>query len=42
MKTVRNLLHAGLDQRQLELAMPTTAAAFLHGPEAIVGEAAAR
>ena len=42
MKTVRNLLRAGLDQRQLELALPTTAAAYLHGPEAITGEAAAR
>ncbi len=39
MKTVRNLLAAGLDQRQLELALPTTAAAYLHGPAAIVGEA---
>lgn len=38
MKTVRNLLRAGLDERQLELALPTTAAAFLHGPDAIVGE----
>ncbi len=38
MKTVRNLLSAGLDQRQMELALPTTARAFLHGPEAIVGE----
>lgn len=42
MKTVRNLLAAGLDQRQLELALPTTAAAYLHGPEVITGEAAAR
>jgi len=42
MQTVRNLLRAGLDQRQLELALPTTAAAFLHGPAAIAGEAAAR
>jgi len=40
MKTVRNLLRAGLDQRQLELALPTTAAAYLHGPAAIVGEVA--
>ena len=40
MRTVRNLLHAGLDQRQLALALPTTAAAFLHGPDAIVGEVA--
>jgi hypothetical protein len=38
MKTVRNLLRAGLDQAQLELALPTTAAAYLHGPAAIVGE----
>ena len=42
MKTVRNLLSAGLDQRQLELALPTKATAYLHGPEAITGEAAAR
>ena len=42
MKTVRNLLRAGLDQRQLELALPTTASAFLHGPAAITGEAAAQ
>ena len=40
MKTVRNLLRAGLDQRQLELALPTTAGAYLHGPAAIVGEVA--
>ncbi|MGH2499091.1 MAG: Mu transposase domain-containing protein [Candidatus Limnocylindria bacterium] len=41
MKTVRNILEAGLDQRQLELALPaTTAGAFLHGVEAIVGEVA--
>ena len=40
MKTVRNLLAAGLDERQLELALPTTAAAYLHGPAAIVGEVA--
>lgn len=40
MRTVRNLLAAGLDQGQLELALPTTAAAFLHGPAAIVGEVA--
>ncbi len=39
MKTVRNLLRAGLDERQLELALPTTiAGAFLHGPSAITGE----
>ncbi len=38
MKTVRNLLRAGLDERQLELVLPTSAAAFLHGPDAIVGE----
>ena len=42
MKTVRNLLAAGLDQRQLILALPTTAGAYLHGPEAITGQAAAR
>lgn len=42
MKTVRNLLSAGLDQRQLELALPTKATAYLHGPEAITGGAAAR
>jgi len=40
MKTVRNLLRAGLDGRQLELAPPTAAGAYLHGPAAIVGEAA--
>jgi len=39
MKTVRNILVAGLDRRQLELLPPATAGAFLHGPEAIVGEA---
>ena len=40
MRTVRNILEAGLDRRQLALPMPTTAGAFLHGPAAIVGEAA--
>ncbi|MHB8630981.1 MAG: IS21 family transposase [Candidatus Limnocylindria bacterium] len=40
MKTVRNLLAAGLDQHQLALALPTTAAAYLHGAAAIVGEVA--
>ncbi len=41
MKTVRNILEAGLDQRQLELALPATSAgAFLHGAAAITGEAA--
>ena len=39
MKTVRNLLRAGLDQRRPELLPATAAAAFLHGPEAITGEA---
>lgn len=43
MRTVRNLLAAGLDQRQLELGLPPTiAAAFLHGPAAIAGEELAR
>ncbi len=40
MRTVRNILDAGLDRRQLALPMPTTAGAFLHGAAAIVGEAA--
>ncbi len=40
MKTVRNILEAGLDQRQIALPMPTTAGAYLHGAAAIVGEAA--
>ncbi len=40
MKTVRNILDAGLDRRQLALPLPTTAGAFLHGAAAIVGEAA--
>ena len=40
MKTVRNLLAAGLDHRQLELALPTDTAAYLHGAAAIVGEVA--
>lgn len=41
MKTVRNILEADLDRRQLELTLPATSAgAYLHGPEAIVGEAA--
>lgn len=39
MKTVRNILLAGLDRRQLELLPATSAGAFLHGPEAIVGAA---
>jgi hypothetical protein len=38
MKTVRNILEAGLDQRQLELPPATSAGAFLHGAAAIVGE----
>ncbi len=40
MKTVRNILEADLDRRQLTLPLPTTAGAFLHGAAAIVGEAA--
>jgi len=40
MKTVRNILEAGLDQRQLELLPATSAGAFRHGAAAIVGEAA--
>ena len=40
MKTVRNILAAGLDQRQLEPLPATSAGAFLHGAEAIVGEVA--
>jgi len=40
MKTVRNILEADLDRRQLELLPATTAGAFLHGAEAIVGEVA--
>ncbi len=40
MKTVRNILAAGLDRAQLELLPATTAGAFLHGAAAIVGEAA--
>lgn len=39
MRTVRNILEAGLDRRQLALPMPTTAGAYLHGAAAIVGEA---
>ncbi len=39
MKTVRNILEAGLDQRQLELLPVTMAGAFLHGAAAITGEA---
>jgi len=37
MKTVRNILEAGLDQAQLELAPATAAGAYLHGAAAIVG-----
>lgn len=40
MKTVRNILMAGLDHRQLELVPATKAGAYLHGAEAITGEAA--
>jgi hypothetical protein len=40
MKTVRNILAAGLDQRQIELLPATSAGAFLNGPAAIVGEVA--
>ncbi len=40
MKTVRNILVAGLDQAQLELPPATSAGAYLHGRAAIVGEAA--
>ncbi len=40
MKTVRNILAADLDRRQLELLPATSAGAFLHGAAAIVGEAA--
>jgi hypothetical protein len=39
MKTVRNILEAGLDRAQLELPAATSAGAYLHGREAIVGEA---
>ncbi|MGH2379412.1 MAG: IS21 family transposase, partial [Candidatus Limnocylindria bacterium] len=38
MKTVRNILEADLDRAQLELLPATSAGAFLHGAEAIVGE----
>ncbi len=38
MKTVRNILDAGLDQAQLELSPATSAGAHLHGAAAIVGE----
>jgi len=38
MKTVRNILEAGLDRAQLELAPTTSAGAHLHGAAAIVGE----
>lgn len=38
MKTVRNILGAGLDRSQLELPPATSAGAYLHGAEAIVGE----
>jgi transposase len=37
MKTVRNILEADLDRRQLELLPRTSAGAFLHGAEAITG-----
>jgi len=40
MKTVRNILLADLDRAQLELAPATSAGAYLHGAEAIVGEVA--
>jgi hypothetical protein len=40
MKTVRNILVAGLDQAQLELPPATSAGAYLHGADAIVGDAA--
>lgn len=41
MKTVRNILDAGLDRVQAQLLLPPTmAGAFLHGAQAIVGEAA--
>ncbi len=38
MKTVRNILVAGLDRSQLELPPATSAGAHLHGAAAIVGE----
>ncbi len=38
MKTVRNILAADLDRRQLELLPATLAGAYLHGAVAIVGE----
>ncbi len=38
MKTVRNILEAGLDRAQLELVPATAAGAHLHGAAAIVGE----
>lgn len=40
MKTVRNILEAGLDRSQLELPLVTSAGAYLHGAEAIVGAVA--
>ena len=40
MKTVRNILGAGLDRAQLELLTATSAGAYLHGAQAIVGELA--
>ncbi len=40
MKTVRNILEADLDRRQLDLLPVTMAGAFLHGAEAITGEVA--
>jgi len=39
MKTVRNILGAGLDRAPIELVPATTAGAHLHGARAIVGEA---
>ncbi len=38
MKTLRNILRAGLDEVRAGAEPATTAAAFLHGPEAITGE----
>lgn len=38
MKTVRNILTAGLDEVGASAEPATSAAAFLHGPEAITGE----
>ncbi len=39
MRTVRNILEAGLDRAQLELLPATSAGAYLHGAEAITGGA---